>query len=37
MIKAALILDEQHQAGLPDSEPLEDVDKFRYLGDQKQD
>ncbi len=29
---SALIPGEQHQAVLLDGEPLEDVDKFKYLG-----
>ncbi len=29
---SALIPGEQHQTVLPDGEPLEDVDKFKYLG-----
>ncbi len=29
---SALIPGEQHQAVLIDGEPLEDVDKFKYLG-----
>ncbi len=31
-VMSALIPGEQHQAALLDGEPLEDVDKFKYLG-----
>ncbi len=31
-VVSALIPGEQRQAVLPDGEPLEDVDKFKYLG-----
>ncbi len=31
-VMSALIPGEQHQAVLLDGEPLEDVDKFKYLG-----
>ncbi len=31
-VMSALILGEQRQAILLDGEPLEDVDKFKYLG-----
>ncbi len=31
-VMSALIPDEQHQAVLLDGEPLEDVDKFKYIG-----
>ncbi len=31
-VMSALISDEQHQSTLLDGEPLEDVDKFKYLG-----
>ncbi len=31
-VMSALIIDEQRQAVLLDGEPLEDADKFKYLG-----
>ncbi len=31
-VMSALIPDEQHQSTLLDGEPLDDVDKFKYLG-----
>ncbi len=36
-VMSALIPGEQRQVVLLDGESLEDVDKFKYLGDQKQD